>query len=257
MQTINIWNKLNLFCKKGGSLKIFFALIAFLMVSEKGVSQNIKTINLPNSDERRLHYGFLIGIHTSGYQTKYAPAFVRDSIRFRESLTNMDSVTAIDGSYRPGFSLGFILNVKLTDYVDFRFVPQVAFYEHEVIYSYHNQEPNHQLLEATQVEFPLLLRYKSERRGNSRMYLIGGINPSFEAKGKNDEEGEEKLNLKDTNLAVEFGFGIDIYYPFFKFSPEIRFSKGITNLRDNNNSYSLGLERVSMNTVTLFLQFSD
>ncbi len=257
MQTINIWNKLNLFCKKGVSLKIFFALMAFLMVSEKGNSQNIKTINLPNSDERRLHYGFLIGIHTSGYQTKYAPTFVRDSIRFRESLINMDSVTAIDGRYSPGFSLGFILNVKLTDYVDFRFVPQVAFYEHEVLYSYLNQESNHQLLEATQVEFPLLFRYKSERRGNTRMYLIGGINPSFEAKGKNDEEGEEKLNLKDTNLAVEFGFGIDIYYPFFKFSPEIRFSKGITNLRDTNNSYSLGLERVSINTVTLFLQFSD
>src|SRR5690606_17449708 len=251
MQTVNIWDKLYLLGKKSGTLKVFLSIFVLLMVSLEGFSQNFKTINLPNSDERRLHYGFLIGLHTSGYQTKYAPAFVRDSVRYMGAVINMDSVTAIDAKYKPGFSLGFILNVKLTDYVDFRFLPQVVFYEHEVVYSYYDQEPNSQLLEATQVEFPLMLRYKSERRGNTRMYLIGGINPSFEAKGKNNEEGEEKLSLKDTNLAVEFGFGIDIYYPFFKFSPEIRFSKGITNLRDNNNSYSLGLERVSINTVTL------
>lgn len=257
MQTINIWNKLYLPGKKSRCLKTLFVFGSLFMIVVSGFAQDFKTINLPNSDERRLHYGFLIGLHTSGYQTKYSPAFVGDSVRYMGGIINMDSVTAIEARYKPGFSLGFILNVKLTDYVDFRFLPQVAFYEHEVEYSYSDQEPQSQLLEATQVEFPLMLRYKSERRGNTRMYLIGGINPSFEAKGKNDSESEEKLTLKDTNLSVEFGFGIDIYYPFFKFSPEIRFSKGITNLRDANNSYSLGLERVSINTVTLFLQFSD
>jgi hypothetical protein len=254
MQTINIWYKLHIHSKKSLGVFIFFLLF---MVSLHGQSQNFKTVNLPNSDERRLHYGFLIGGHTSAFRTKYSPNFVRDSVSYNGSIIDMDSVTAIEGQYRAGFSLGFILNVKLNDYLDFRFLPQVAFYEREVIYSYESQEDNGQLLEATQVEFPLMLKYKSERRGNSRMYLIGGINPSFEAKGRNDEEGDEKLSLKDSNLAIEFGFGIDIYYPFFKFSPEIRFSKGITNLRENNNSYSLGLERVTTNTVTLYLQFSD
>src|SRR5690606_25683210 len=220
-------------------------------------AQKMKTINLPNSDQRWLHYGFLFGGHTSGYATKYSNAFVRDSVFYNGSVIDFDSVTAIEGKYKAGFSLGFILNIKLNDYLDFRFLPQVVFYEHEMVYSYQNRESKSQLLEATQVEFPLLIKYKSERRGNARMYLVGGVNPSFEAKGKNEEEGEEKLNLKDTNIALEFGFGIDIYYPLFKFSPEIRFSKGITNLLEDNNSYSLGLDRVSVNTVTLYLQFSD
>src|SRR5690606_29947317 len=100
-------------------------------------------------------------------------------------------------------------------------------------------------------------KYTSERRVNARMYSTGGINLTFEAKGKNNQEGGEKLGLKDTNVAVEFGFGVDIYNQFFKFSPEIRFSKGLTNLAKHDNMYDLGLERVSMNTVTLFLQFSD
>lgn len=125
-------------------------------------------------------------------------------------------------------------------------------------YSYAEANANaSQILEATQIEFPLMLKYKSERRGNARMYFIGGVNPSFEAKGKNSQEGSEKLSLKDTNFAVEFGFGVDIYNQFFKFSPEIRFSKGLTNLAKNDNMYDMGLERVSLNTITLYLQFSD
>src|SRR5690606_29456050 len=136
--------------------------------------------------------------------------------------------------------------------------PQVVFYQHEIAYSYAEPRANgSQALEATQIEFPLMLKYKSERGGNARMYYIGGINPSLEAKGKNNHEGGEKLGLNDTNFAVEFGFGVDIYNQFFKFSPEIRFSKGLTNLAKHDNMYDLGLERVSMNTVTLFLQFSD
>lgn len=251
MQTVSFWNKLHLYCPKILGI-IFFSFLGIGTLEAQALK--IKTINLPNSDERWLNYGFLIGGHVSGYQSRYSSAFV-DSLQ--TPIDNMDSVTAIEGKYRPGFSLGFILNLKLSEFLDFRFLPQVVFYEHEMLYSFDRQPAISQLLEATQIEFPIMLKYKSERRGNSRMYLIGGINPSFEAKGKNNEEDEEKLNLKDTNVAIEFGFGIDIYYQFFKFSPEIRFSKGLTNLIKHNNAYDFGLERVSMNTVTLYLQFSD
>lgn len=252
MQKISIWHKFHILRTKGIIAALFFYLCLSAMDTQ---AQKIKTINLPNSDERWLNYGFLIGGHISGYKIRYSPAFT-DSLM--SPIPNMDSVTAIESKYRPGFSLGFILNLRLTEYFDLRFLPQVVFYEHEIAYSYAEPSANgSQILEATQIEFPLMLKYKSERRGNARMYFIGGINPSFEAKGKNNQEGGEKLGLKDTNVAVEFGFGVDIYNQFFKFSPEIRFSKGLTNLAKHDNMYDLGLERVSMNTVTLFLQFSD
>jgi hypothetical protein len=252
MQKISIWHKFHIHRTKGIIAALFFYLCLSAMDAQ---AQKIKTINLPNSDERWLNYGFLIGGHISGYKIRYSPAFT-DSLM--SPIPNMDSVTAIESKYRPGFSLGFILNLRLTEYFDLRFLPQVVFYEHEIAYSYAEPSANgSQILEATQIEFPLMLKYKSERRGNARMYFIGGINPSFEAKGKNNQEGGEKLGLKDTNVAVEFGFGVDIYNQFFKFSPEIRFSKGLTNLAKHDNMYDLGLERVSMNTVTLFLQFSD
>ena len=54
------------------------------------------------------------------------------------------------------------------------------------------------------------------------MYMIGGVKPGIEASGKKDKTKAE-LEIKGTNLSLEAGFGFDLYYPLFKFSPEIRF----------------------------------
>ena len=71
-------------------------------------------------------------------------------------------------------------------------------------------------VESTMVEVPLLLKYKSERRGNIRMYMIGGVKPGIEASGKNEETRAE-LKIKGSNLSLEAGFGFDLYYPFLSF----------------------------------------
>ena len=51
------------------------------------------------------------------------------------------------------------------------------------------------IVENTMVEFPILLKYKSERRGNIRMYMIGGVKPGIEASGKKDKTKAE-LEIK-------------------------------------------------------------
>lgn len=246
MQNVNFWYKLNLHWKK-----IVFLLLCFLALSfQDADAQSIKKINLPNSDERWLHYGFLIGIHSSNYRTKYSEAFVQNEF---------DTIHSIMATNSPGFSLGFILNLKLAQYLDFRITPKVGFYEHELEYRHTNGSRERLLMESTQVEFPLLLKYKSQRRGNFRMYMVGGINPWIEAKSKNQqEEVARDFNIKSANLSLEIGFGADIYFPLFKFSPEIRFSHGILDvLEPVGSKWDKGLNRVSTQTVTLYLQFSD
>jgi hypothetical protein len=91
------------------------------------------------------------------------------------------------------------------------------------------------------------------------MYFIGGITPSFRVSGnKKEEEIEDRVIIQDNNVSVEFGFGIDLYYPLFRFSPEIRFSKGLTNLIvPAANDVSTGISRLSLNTITLYLQVGD
>lgn len=211
----------------------------------------MKTENLPNYDNRWLHYGFSIGMHTSGYRVQYDDSFVTDSF---------DTLHSIMPSSSFGFSLGLIANVRLADFLDLRLTPEVVFYENTVDYNYiqgGQSVVEQQIVETTFVEFPLLLKYKSMRRGNTRMYLIGGIEPGIEATGKQkDQTDDDRLLVNGTNLSVQVGFGLDVYFPLFKFAPEIRFSRGLLNMKnDTENAYGAPIQQLTTNTVTLYLLF--
>lgn len=246
MQSTHIWNKLHLY-----GAKIVGILLVLVLISEQGYSQRKRWVNQnnPNYDERKLSYGFLIGLHTTAYQIKYADRFVTPA---------MDTVYSIEPDWSPGFSLGFIVNYRITDLLDFRVTPKVAFYEHTLRYRYTDETPaEEKLVETTMVELPLLLKYKSERRGNIRMYMVGGVKPALEASGKKQVENRSSsLGVTGTNLSLEAGFGFDLYYPLFKFSPELRFSRGLVNILENKtNIYGQPLQRVNTNTITLYLLF--
>jgi hypothetical protein len=144
----------------------------------------------------------------------------------------------------------------MADFFDLRITPKFAFYEHRLNYVFANSKQE-QLIETVMVQLPLLLKYKSERRGNVRMYMIGGVNPAIEASGKSKIENATRgLEVKGSNMSLEAGFGFDLYYPLFKFSPEIRFSRGVLNMLDNSSSYyGQPLRRVNTNTITLYLLF--
>jgi len=202
--------------------------------------------NNPNYDEKKLTYGFLIALHTATYQVDYADQFITQQF---------DTVHSVNPMWTSGFSLGFIVNYRLADLLDLRLTPQVSFYEQKVRYNYTDETFTDAIVESTMVEFPILLKYKSERRGNIRMYMIGGIKPAFEASGKKDQTKEE-LELTETNLSIEAGFGFDLYYPLFKFSPEIRFSHGLIDVLGNTkNEFGQPLTRVNTNTVTIYFLF--
>ncbi|MCA6078000.1 porin family protein [Fulvivirga sedimenti] len=243
MQTFNIRGKFNLRGRKG------LIILILLVLPLAAFAQRRKQLNNPNYDRRWLTYGFLLQGQTSSYQIKYSDAFVSDSF---------DSVYAISPKWSTGFSLGFIVNFRLEEYFDLRLTPTVSFHEYAIDYEYVDEPVDNQLIESTVVELPVMLKYKSARRGNARMYFVGGVKPGFEVSGKNKNEdfGDDYLITKDFNFSGELGFGVDIYYPLFKFSPEIRFSKGFTNLLgDANNAYGAGLDRINTNTVSLILLF--
>ena len=244
MQFANVWNKLYLHRYK------VIAVAVLMLCALQSEAQKTRWVekNNPNYDNRKLTYGFLIGIHSSIYQIKYSDKFVTPAL---------DTVSAVLPSWSSGFSLGFIVNYRLTEFLDLRLTPEVAFYENKVRYQFTNDPPIDETVENTIVEFPILLKYKSERRGNIRMYMVGGVKPGIEASGKkNVDQTKPTLEIKETHLNLEAGFGFDLYYPLFKFSPEIRFSRGLLNMLGNTtNEFGQPLQRVNTNTITLYLLF--
>lgn len=243
MQAVNIRNKFYLHRSK-------IILLGFFLISSLADAQSFRWArrNNPNYDERKLTYGFLIGLHTTAYQIEYADKFV---------TSDYDTLHSVTPEWRPGFSLGFIVNYRLSEFVDFRLTPEVAFYEHKLKYLFTDGSFVEELVETTMVEFPFLIKYKSMRRGNVRMYMIGGFKPAIEASGKKEiENTTTSLEVKNLNVNLEAGLGFDLYFPLFKFSPELRFSRGMMDILDNTeNKFGQPLRRVNTNTITVYLVF--
>lgn len=244
MQAADLWNKFALHRYQVAGL----AICLLLTVDASAQHFRWARQNNPNYDERKITYGFMIGLHTSAYQIKYSDQFVTQKY---------DTVHSVMAPFSPGFSLGFLVNYHFNDVLDLRLMPKAGFYTHRMEYYYTDNSKQEQLVETTMVEIPVLLKYKSTRRGNVRMYVIGGFVPAIEASGKNDvESNTANLSVKKANLSADAGLGFDFYFPLFKFSQEIRFSRGMVNiLGDDPSVYKDPLRRINTNTISVYFIF--
>ncbi|RSK50248.1 type IX secretion/gliding motility protein PorT/SprT [Hymenobacter rigui] len=228
-----------------------------LSSANRGKNGRVKSVtvnNLPGYDDRWLHLGMYVAPNFSRYKLEQAAGYPSQGV-------SANSVVS------PGGSVGFLADVRLGYYGALNFAPGVSFLTRRIEfkpYGYSQntaQYPNDpkeiedQEISATQLDFPLLFKLKSERRRNSRVYIIGGIKPSFTIGGRKKETTQTLLEAGRSDVAIEYGVGMDLFYPFFKFSPELRFSHGLTNLYvpNNNDVYSRSLQSMKSNTVTLYL----
>ncbi len=247
MATSDFWHKLFVHRKKVVLSVIFTLLSLFTNAQDASFNKQKKWVdrNLPYYDDRLLHYGFTLAVNS----TRFRP-------QLSDNYFSKDSITSITAPRATGFTLGFILDLKMGAYFNLRLLPTVSFYQRDVKFKYAGSTESVQTTESTFIELPLLCKFKSERHGNSRVYLVGGLKPAIEAGAKKKEKKESDLRTSNLDLSIDYGFGFDIYYPLFKFSPEIRFSHGLLDMVNNDqNLYRLNLKKLSSHTVTIFLHF--
>lgn len=209
--------------------------------------------NLVAYDDRFLHYGFFLAVNRSQFKVNSSPHFFNQQTdEDTTSLLVMNSVPSI------GFITGFILNVRLFEYLDFRLLPTVSFFQRYIEFENQSGVRNVELKQSTFsfIELPMMIKFKSQRRNNSRMYLIGGIKPALEVGSKKKEIQNDRLRSNVFDFSIEYGCGFDLYYPLFKFSPEIRFSHGLINLKVSDpNEYARSISSMLTHTVTLYFNF--
>jgi hypothetical protein len=73
--------------------------------------------------------------------------------------------------------------------------------------------------------------------------IKGEIDLASNARAK---RAEDLVKINKYDYGVELGLGFNFYFPSFIFSPEIKFSNGLSNLhsRDENLKYSNVLDRI-------------
>ncbi|TAF32890.1 MAG: PorT family protein [Cytophagales bacterium] len=242
MQTSHFWHKLYLY----GTKAIIIFLFCFTAFSETVQAQK-KTWNLRDYELKSLHYGFQIGMQSNRLLLRPSEVF----------NNNLDSTVAIMPRRSSGAFIGFLIDLPIDEeFWNVRINPGVSFYEHRVKYEYSTGESTEQTVESAFFDLPVLLKYKSLRRGNTRMYMIGGASLGIKVGNRKEKLDPEKLSIDDTNVELVYGVGFDFYLPFFKFAPEIRFAHGLNNvLYAKPNSVTRNLERITTHRVSLFLNF--
>jgi len=222
-----------------------------------GISQNVNAQrfsspqNLARYDNKKMHFGFSLGINSLDFRIKYNP-----DIMFKDSLFVLESQN------QKGFNLGIVSNFRIGKYTDFRFIPSLVFGERHLIYSFSDSNAvirtEKKVIESTLLDFPLIIKYKSARYNNFRSFVIFGVKYSMDIASQEDidDEGDVIIKLKKNDILGEIGFGMDFYLEYFKFSPQLKISGGILNLLSKDNSvYTTSIKNLRTNGWMLSFTF--
>ncbi len=224
-------------------------IVIFLLIFPfaASVAQRVHVRNIPEHDQKPLHFGFTIGLNTMDFRILPSDFAVEDDLFPEVSILS------------PGFNINVVSNFKLGHFLDFRVLPGIAFGQRQIDYYSDSVLVNSQKLESSFIEVPLIFKYKSVRINNYRPYIIGGVNFRYDLAKNFSEDDNVYLKLKPFDTYLEIGFGIDFYLPYFKFSTELKFAKGLMNVIDytpnSQPRFQNAIERLGSNLVIFSFHF--
>ncbi|MBK8044040.1 MAG: PorT family protein [Haliscomenobacter sp.] len=245
MHSTNSWRMFDL-CK----FKITLALLILAFSASPVWGQKSKgNYNFLEFNQKPYYFGITLGTNSSSFKP----------FRSKEFLLS-DDIRVVESVKGPGFNLGIVTNLKIGEYFDFRFLPTLSFAERNINYGKSSRQyPNSQrTVESVFVEMPFQMRYKSAPYRDKRLFVIAGVKYGFDvASDSRSKQAETLVKIAPNDFAVEYGAGIQIFFPFFIFSPEFKISQRIGNtlIFNPNLEESTVLEKVLSRTFTISLHF--
>jgi len=234
------------------SCPIPLSILLFFMLPLSGFAQKERVKNLEQFDRKWIHFGFSLGVNSGNFTMKPNAAYLSDSLY------------GITLQRQPGFSLGIVSDVKISENFNFRFIPALTFATRQIDYTFSNKRGTlydvSKTIESTFLEFPVMMKFKSNRVNNYRMYVISGLKYALDMSSNKDvvNPSPDKVILKinKSDFLYEVGFGMDFYLSYFKLSPEIKYAFGLRNLLINDNTvFSNSIEGLRSRMLYLSLTF--
>lgn len=231
---------------KQKALFIFFLSVFITCFSQR---RKDKVENLPTFDDRKLHFGFYLGMNQNDFKLNLRNSNVQNA-----NITVEPSV---------GFNVGLIADLRLHKNLNLRFEPGLMTNAKNVYFN-HLSTPRDSVREvsSTFLHVPLLLKFSTDRYKNIRPYIIGGLSYdyNFSSNQENqDDNAAGQFRMQTSNFMCEIGFGVDIYLYFFKFSPSIRGVFAINNEikydDDPNSKWTAPINYMGTRGVFLHLAF--
>lgn len=208
------------------SLVRFFCLVLILF-SFNLYSQKEKVANLPNYYHERFNFGFTIGINKADFIIRPA------------SFANLsDSLKIIDSKRQYGFNLGIIAEMRLSEYLALRLLPDLSFASRTLNFYYQGAKKDFVInkdVESTYIDLPLNLKLRSKRLNNMSAYMLAGGEYVIDLAAQKNVKPTTNLpdiviQLRKNDIAYQMGAGFEFYLPYFKFGIEGKLSVGTKNL---------------------------
>ncbi len=246
---------------KSVRLIIVSLLICYLSFSGKGYGQTLWILNMPMYDQESVfHFGFVLGANLS-YVTirpiadltshNFDSTFIPDILPLPDSAKVL-SITSIAA---PGFVISIVSNMRLGNNFDLRFIPSLTFGDRDLVYTIRTYRKESESLlvitkkiPSTYVNFPLELKFKSERYNNFRAYLMGGaqytLDLASQAKKREQRNSDQKIvKFNRDDVYLEAGVGFDFYNEWFKLGLEFKMMYGLFDqLKREHNLYTNSIQ---------------
>lgn len=244
-------------------IKCLSAIVFLVFIQVEVYSQNWGG----GVDQETLHFGFTFQHISSEYKiykkADWQMPFPSEAGGFIPAGSPDGDLLSISSPITPGFGLGFVTDLKLNNHLNLRLTPALAFTDRTLDYNYKDSVYfQSRKLQATMVDLPLGIKLKSDKVKNFRAYLIGGIKYSRDiiSKKKTDNtlKGELDKIVKNNRsiLSYEAGIGLDLYFEFFKLSPEIKLSNSFGDvLTPEDHAYSRPLDKLFLRNLQFSLYF--
>jgi hypothetical protein len=246
MHSLNAWNMLHL----RGRQIILALLTAFLpalaLFAQPAGNGNY---NYFDFNQKPYYFGITLALNNSRYEPFRSSNFVEN-----------DSILRVESAKGPGFNLGIITNLKIGEHFDFRFLPTLSFAERSLTYDRRSRTNNftQRRVESVFVEMPFHLRYKSAPYRDLRLFAVAGVKYAFDVASESRlRQSDNLVRIAPNDFALEYGVGIQFFMPYFIFSPEIKFSRGIGNILLYNKDLqeSTVIEKLLSRGITFSLHF--
>ena len=198
------------------------SIIAALCIATSCVAQRRYVIqHKPYIDLRPMHFGIAVGMNLQDIEFETEVPIVCDADR-----------------WNTGFSVGVLADMRLSNNLNLRIVPTMHFgAKHLTLHkldetdTYGNPRTETQDLKNTYLSVPVDLKFSAQRWNNIRPYMLAGVNGMVNLTNKS----QEIVQLQRTDLMLEVGLGCDLYLPFFKLAPELKFCYGLGNRIDKSH----------------------
>ena len=210
-------------------------------------------LNLPDHDDKKYHIGIVIMGASSRFQVSQHPMFLQS-----------DSVLVSSPENSSGVGLGGMHTFRLSNRFEARVVfPQLLFVNKAITYHTRNFSDgkvteDKKNIESILLGLPIQVKFRSDRIGNFRVYMMGGVKWEYDLASKAAaRNAEDLIKLKSTDFGIEAGIGFNFYMPYFILSPEIKISNGITNThsRDPSLKFSNVIDKLNSRMIVLSLIF--